>query len=362
MSSSTTHPTNNPRDEDRGLSDEEQRTLDALKAFGHLSVGVAEKGLALVARAAKSARVRSEMREDVSVDVVRALLKFGRRDVRIAYNGCIAIGGLARDPLHCAKLGECGGCRVLMFFLGAHIARNEKIALEGCLAVLNLAFNDDNRTKLGECGVCQSVVGAMRAFGATSKNVAWGGCAAVSILAIDANNRTKLGECGGCQVVVSAMRAFGTSNEDVALYGCRAVVWLACRNNDNRTKLGDFGGCQVVVDAMRAFISTNEEITENGTRSEELARDGCRAVAILARNADNATKLGDCGGCQVVVDAMRAFGASNEKVAESGCEAVANLARNNAENKTKLLSLGAMDVVMSSRDNDNKEKALKVLQ
>ena len=70
------------------------------------------------------------------------------------------------------------------------------------------------------------------------------------------------------------------------------------------------------------------------------------AIAILAaRHPENRTRLGSAGACEVVVQTLRAHYSTSAAVAHTGCGAIGHLARSNPANIFALAYLGARDLV-----------------
>jgi hypothetical protein len=60
-----------------------------------------------------------------------------------------------------------------------------------------------------------------------------------------------------------------------------------------------------------------------------IAKNGCAALRNLANNADNNTKLGQKGACEVVLQALD-YHILNANFAEEGLGCIRNMAANNA--------------------------------
>ena len=123
-------------------------------------------------------------------------------------------------------------------------------------------------------------------------------------------------------------------SEDVAREGCRAV-WYLSRNDVIKTKLGEAGACEAVV----SCLTRHKDIAA-------VAEKGCYAVGNLSLNPANQTKLGEAGACEAVLSCLTRH-KDIAAVAEMGCKAVVNLSYNHPANRTKLGEAGACKAVVS---------------
>jgi lambda repressor-like predicted transcriptional regulator len=268
---------------------------------------------------------------------VVVLKHFGTIDKNVACVACAVVANLAKNDEDCIELGQCGGCEAVVAALKAFGTTDNEVAYLGCLAVVWLAKNPDNRAKLGQSGGCEAVVAALKAFGATDNEVAYLGCLTVVWLAENADYRAKLGRSGGRDAIVAALKAFGTSDCRVAREACLAIVRLGTAKELDRA--GD------LVFQMNT-VFTNGRDTRGYTRDD-------------ASNSN--MEIGRLGGCEAVVAALKAFGASDKEVAERGCLAVRTLASDD-ENKKRLRAVNCLDVLKKTLDNKNRADAINCLQ
>jgi hypothetical protein len=145
---------------------------------------------------------------------------------------------------------------------------------------------------------------------------------------------------------LQVLKVFGQIDKKVAFAGCD-VIWELATSEFEATKLGNAGACEVVVDVLRSW----------GKADRGMAWNGCSAIANLAfRNEVNSAKLGAAGACEVVADVLRAWGMTDMDVAFYGCRAISCLAKQKFNN-IKLEKLGALSVVMATLQNDFSKEA-----
>lgn len=84
-------------------------------------------------------------------------------------------------------------------------------------------------------------------------------------------------------MLIAAIKAHMT-NPEVIEEGCRAISALAQNSAENRVKLSQAGACRVALD-----------IVQNNGGRVEIVRHGLSAIANLATNGDNKSKLEQSG-------------------------------------------------------------------
>ena len=120
-------------------------------------------------------------------------------------------------------------------------------------------------------------------------------------------------ESGDCGAVVAAMRA-DAGEARVQEWGCQAVRVMSYRGDaDTDKRIAAAGGIEVVVAALKRF----------GAEDIEVVKQACMALQnVCTGNADNKKAIASAGGVEAVVSALRAHGGAHAEVAEEGCGAL----------------------------------------
>src|SRR3989338_2633430 len=108
------------------------------------------------------------------------------------------------------------------------------------------------------------------------------------------------------------------------------------RGSGGRARIGECGGIEAVVAAMRSH-SANLDIQSNG----------CSVLLNLALDIDANARIGGCGGVEVVVAAMCAHLADSD-VQYFRCGAILNLAVNNSANKARIREYGGIEAAVAA--------------
>jgi hypothetical protein len=235
-------------------------------------------------------------------------------------------------------LGEVGACEIIVFATEMHVG-DAHVSEFGSAAIALLAKeNISNSYRLAQIGACN----CMAQIGNFGFNVRHERCATVAsnvCLAFaalcEASNAARLMESGASALTIQLMRIHRASDLVVAA-AMRALCGLASLNDGHREALGQDDACGLIV----SVVDTTESIA--------IIREGCEALMHLSISLNNASRLGESGACQVIVDALRDKLLEVDFGAEVCCGAMLNMALHGSscqDNRRQLKKAGAIEVL-----------------
>ena len=148
----------------------------------------------------------------------------------------------------------------------------------------------------------------------------------------------------GAQTVLSPPEVTGfveevvglVSNVTVPCFASDALRSLAINHAENKSRIGEAGGVDAVLAAMRT----------HGMSTGVLVEKACAALCCFAANhAANKSRIGEAGGVDVVLSTMRAH-KTNASVQKQACGALQRMCVNHAANKTRIVEAGGIDLVL----------------
>jgi hypothetical protein len=277
--------------------------------------------------------------------LVQIMNKYCEVSQVISAHGCLAVSILAWSLRELKEfLGEIGACEVVVFALTMHIG-DPMVSEYGTRAVGLMARNNiSNSYRLAEAGACDALSQTGN-FGFNLRHdrcvdVAMNVCAAFAELA-EAANATRLLDCGAGPLVVELTR-FHHKSEDFAVAAMRGICALASLNAIHREELGRSESCLPLVVKMLYLHDNPSSIT----------LEGCEAIMHLSLSPNNANKLGECGGCEVVATMLRTKLQDVDFGAEVCTGAMLNLAtygENAKSNREKLIACGVIDLLRKTQ-------------
>jgi predicted hotdog family 3-hydroxylacyl-ACP dehydratase len=164
----------------------------------------------------------------------------------------------------------------------------------------------------------------------------------------------------GIDAVLEEMRAhfkLHAGSENLQRKWCTQLANLAADNAYRQGKIGEQGGIELVLEAMRRHASVpnvqkSSALTCKSGRakvaSADVQKSCCKALANLAAdNAENQGKIGAQGGMWLLLEAMRRRAGSAD-LQLSCCRTLASLARGIAENKGKIGAQGGIELLLKA--------------
>jgi hypothetical protein len=140
----------------------------------------------------------------------------------------------------------------------------------------------------------------------------------------------------GVHISVNSAITQHMSNAELVMNGTLVLYWLSHHSTTHmKTTMGIDGVCEVLASAMGKHIN-NSDIVQNA----------CMTVQHLATDGVNQVKLGHCGMCEAVVDALKAYG-SDEGIAKAGCEAIHSLAQIDGNRAIILSAAGVCEALLT---------------
>ena len=138
--------------------------------------------------------------------------------------------------------------------------------------------------------------------------------------------------------IMDVLTIYGPKKPNVAKDGCVAIAQLARSNDFNKAKLGQVGMCAVLIDILKVYMT-----------DKDIAIEGLKAITELAKNnSENRVKLSAAGGCRVALELLQ-NNSMDVSIATHGCAAIRNLSTH-GENKAKLEQSGAGAVIIHTID------------
>lgn len=300
----------------------------ALKAFISIT-GAAMK--------AQNPDAMADFLDDGGCEALLSILsKHGGSDVEIAANGCLVVCILAWSLREMKEfLGEIGACEMIVYVTSMHIG-NDLVSEHGSGAIGLLGKgNILNSLRIAEADGCD-IIAQVGNFGFNVRNnrcihVATNVCYAF-VPMCEAANSGRLIECGACALVIELTKLH-MKVEEFATAAVKALCALASLNLVMREELGKVGACEHILDIIPLH------------RNPFILQDACETIMHLSLNPSNTTMLGECGACEVLVEAF----ARTLSEIELGCEVCTGGMLNMAtyglaakQNRFRLIDAGAV--------------------
>lgn len=237
--------------------------------------------------------------------VVHAMQRFPNNE-GVARNGCLAIRALAfNHNRNKAAIRVSGGCEVVVNALQKHsLTQIAPLVHEAAAwAVSNLAQEcAENKDLLGSLGAVEAVVDAFDLHGRYLEVARWA-CSALRHLC-DGNevNRSKISFSNASELLCSAVQKYSTEDE---LVECALLTMtVVCADRVGQHRLGVVGLCKVVVQLF--------------PRSDVITSLACELITALAyKSVENQTKLGHAGACKAVLQTLEAVMLRSELTSSS---------------------------------------------
>lgn len=227
--------------------------------------------------------------------LVNILSIHGGSDVEIAANGCLVVCILAWSLREMKEfLGEIGACEMVLYVISMHVG-NPLVSEHGSGAIGLLSKgNILNSFRIAEADGCD-LIAQVGNFGFNVRNdrcvhVAANVCYAIVPLC-EAVNSGRLIECGACALVIELTKLH-MKVEEFAIAAVKALCALSSLNLVMREELGKVGACEYVLDIVPQH------------RNPLILTDACETIMHLSLNPSNTTMLGECGACEVLVEAF----------------------------------------------------------
>ena len=182
--------------------------------------------------------------------------------------------------------------------------------------------NKEHEKDLVTAGALEAVIQCMQTHPG-QVGVQAEGCFALRCLTDKSAYAVRVAEAGGIDVILAAMAQHRDSTE-VQEYGCYALENVACNNDANGRTIAEKGGIDAILAAMK----------HDSTGVQE---HGCIALVNVAGNVATQRSIAEKGGIDVILAGMKQHSDSTE-VQREGCYALAWVARNNDESSGRELS------------------------
>ena len=312
---------------------------------------------------AQNPDIMADFLDDGGCESLLSVLSMHGDDSEIASNGCLIVCILAWSLKEMKEfLGEIGACEMVLYVTSIHIG-DPAVSEHGSGAIGMLARgNNLNSYRIAEADGCD-IVAQVGNFGFNIRNercvrVATNVCYAISPLC-EAVNSTRLIDCGACALVIELSKMH-MKHEEFAVAAIKALCSLASLNLILREELGKVGACEYILDIIPLH------------RNPFILQDACETIMHLSFNPSNTAMLGDCGACEVLVDAFR----TTLSDFETGCEVCTGGMLNMAtygiaakQNRFRLIDAGAVQTlqralnkqIMSLRAKENATQLLQIL-
>jgi hypothetical protein len=259
------------------------------------------KGFASIASFAMTTQNAESMADFLDDGGCESLLnlmnRHGEESSVVAAFGCMTIAILAWSLRELKEfLGEIGACEVIVYVMSIHIGEPE-VSEYGAHAVGILANNNiSNSYRLSECDACD-ILAQIGNFGFNLRHekcvvVAKNVCYAFAQLA-EAVNARKMMECGA-STLICHLTKLHYKNEEFAVAAIHAICALASLNPFHREELGKNSMCKMIVDMINLHCDNSSLVAE-----------GCESIMHLSLSPNNADKLSENHGCELIVNLFR---------------------------------------------------------
>lgn len=138
---------------------------------------------------------------------------------------------------------------------------------------------------------------------------------------------------GAPEAIIKSMKTFAF-DKSIQTTGCRIIAKMAKNSDEANKNFGEAGVCQVAVDAFTNFGN-----------DEEFVSEGYEAITNLAASLQNSQELGKLGMCSTLVDCLKKTKVDDLEIL--GADSLWMLASNNQENRRILSEAGGADLVQS---------------
>lgn len=248
--------------------------------------------------------------------------------------GSLALRNLCynSDPNQ-AIAGDHGAVEALLEAIKGYMDDRE-VVHQSCIALTNMSnLSEKNRTRIVDANGAKTVLDLMKKY----KQSATVNDDSISIIRNICVNHTsaqvEIGRHGGVADIISAMRMF---RRDIRMIEkATAALRYLCFTEENRAKVGECGGMETIVDALKTTI----------------AKDSAVENSLLAignatfESPDNKAIVGRCGGIQTIVEAVEQHRLS-ETIQEHGCRVLRNLADGFEFNRRLQIEGGAINTAV----------------
>mmetsp|Transcript_76519 Transcript_76519/g.150051 ORF Transcript_76519/g.150051 Transcript_76519/m.150051 type:complete len:491 (+) Transcript_76519:95-1567(+) len=312
---------------------------------------------------AKNPDAMADFLDDGGCEALLGVLSLHGENAEIAAHGCLVVCILAWSLREMREfLGEIGACEMIVYIASLHIG--EPAVSEYASGAIGLLTkgNQSNSFRIAEANGCD-IIAQIGNFGFNVRQercikVATNVCYAISPLC-EAVNSSRLIECGACALVIELSKLH-MKNEEFAIAAVKALCSLASLNLILREELGKVGACEYLMDIIPLH------------RNSQFLLDACETIMHLAFNPSNTTMLGDCGACEVLVEAFSTTFTELELGLEVCSGAMMNMATYGIaakQNRFRLIDAGAVlalqcalsSKILSLRGRDNITQLLQIL-
>jgi hypothetical protein len=208
-----------------------------------------------------------------------------------------------------------------------------------CCAVLAFLFRTDRNADAAwvrRGGVALTVATAALRAHRDDAN----GCSVIKLVMMNAKENQRGACVGGVfDAVVAAMRAFPAEAE-LQMRGCEALCNTCYKVRDNQLAAAAAGGLEVAVSAMRAHTS-----------HADLQFAGCAALCQFAALPFSQTRVGELGGVELVLVALRArsvpLPADSVVFFTHWTATLSTLLREHPINRHKAVAAGSLELLMA---------------
>ena len=326
------------------------------------------------------------------ITVVQVMKRFQSCE-GVARNGCLAIRALAFDHFQNKELIRMtGGCEAVVDALRRHSqsATGPLIHEAAAWAVSNLAQDcPENKELFGSIGAVESVLDAFEVHGRYLEVARWccsslrhlcdGNehnrtiisfssaaellsasiqkyaaedelveCALLTMIVICADRvgQHRLGLVGSCKVVVQTLHRSDT----ITSLACELITALSFKSPDNQAKLGQAGACKAVLQALEIALSCCGQVGGNSrknTSSTVLETMKDMASAVFTHRIASSLEIREVTCSPIATDHVEGTGTGRGlSILVTDClSALRSLSTGHEVNRTKLISLGALDLL-----------------
>lgn len=239
-----------------------------------------------------------------------------------------------RHSTNQSLLGAAGGCELLLNLLRKH-GWTEAVTEHVCRAVNAVILeNVDNQIRMSNAGACKVILGAMKAHFRSPVAVNRASCALFNLAVENEVCREQCWSGEGCIILEACLNKH--INIESVCVRVSLVIKTLTFDTEGQDRLAQTEICKSLVKAL--------SLHELSTSATPLLLSVM--AALVLNHKQNQANVNSGGGCKAVVSACQRH-IRDEGVVIEACRAILSLGDDNEDCKTKLASIGTVELANS---------------
>jgi hypothetical protein len=265
-----------------------------------------------------------------TTSVLRILTTF-RSNMGIIETACRTLAKLANDERNIEILTADGACENLLGLLSE--VTSGRVLVEVLYAIRNLAQRELTVNYMLQCGMCEALTTCLDKYlkeEATTQSI----LRAVNMIASTEDGARKFGDVRACEVVINCLK-LNTTSVLVCEWGLITIGALLAAP-ENIPRLLEASICEVVISCLNQNM-----------HAAYIARGASRVVQLLATTPEIRSLLGKAGACEAFPRALSNH-INAPAIAQGCCGAIGTLSELHEDNKAKLTTAGACEILINT--------------